>query len=96
MVLKATVEKQRFKQSLRKVSPEAAVRKIDAPQKFRNRKSSLLESLFSFSLSFRQHGSFPVNIAKCFRTAFRFLEHLRCVSLIGCLLSIGHLPTFSS
>ena len=46
MVLKATVEKQRFKQSLRKVSPEAAVRKIDVPQKFRNRKSSLLESLF--------------------------------------------------
>ena len=47
MVLKATVQKQSSKQSPRKVSPEAAVRKIRVSQKFRNRKASVLESLFN-------------------------------------------------
>ena len=83
MVLKVTFQEQSSKQSLCKVSSEAAVRqmffKSGVPQKFRIGKASTLESLLNkikgmkvskFMKERLQQRCFPVIIAKFLRTCF--------------------------
>ena len=84
MVLKATVQKQSYNQSLCNVSSETAVSRCFS--KFRNRKIPVLESLFNklaglkvcnFTKRLKQR-RFPVNFVKFLRAAF-FIEYLRCL-----------------
>ena len=97
MVLKVTVQKQSLKQSLRKVSSGAAVRRFSLKLVFLkigniHSKTPVLESLYNKQTPTQV---FFVNISKN-STFYRIPAVAPFVSLIKQLFSIGHLLTFSS